>query len=95
MSELPPSPPRSTCARCGEPIVWAEAVNGLMMPLDAEPVLHGHVAVAVEFGMWRAFPRRDEWPPGAPRYTSHLARCEMAPRRKKKPPKQGIGGRRK
>lgn len=52
---------------CGKPIIWAETGTGKRMPVDADPVPGGNIALGLEAGVvkatvikpHRAFGRRD------------------------------------
>jgi hypothetical protein len=83
-----------TCEACGQEIVWAQTVNGKLMPVDAEPTRAGNVLLgddgptaqprlreATVLGARKALEARDE---GRTLYKSHFASCKEADRFRRK-----------
>lgn len=74
------TPPRTTCRSCGEPVFWARTSAGKSMPVDAEPVEGGNLALTTRYDAQGT--RFVEYVDPAqatldaePRYVSHFATC--------------------
>ena len=67
----------TNCRSCGAPIVWVRSVNGVPMPLDADPVPDGNVYVRGGVGHVVAGPMDllFEADAGTSLYTVHHATC--------------------
>jgi hypothetical protein len=72
--------PIERCRSCDAPIIWATSVNGKAMPINAEPVENGNVALqprqgmgplAVVLSVAKRFGRTDL-------HTSHHSNCPQA-----------------
>lgn len=74
------APPR--CRSCAAPIVWATTPAGRLIPIDAQPVDDGNVAVHRSLDGVHMYARvlkvGEEPEPGEGRGTSHFATCPNA-----------------
>lgn len=80
-------PDRAKCSSCGADILWCEsATTGALMPIDAEPVASGNVALVGRVAHVRRGDLFEPMLPEGPRYQSHFATCPNAKqwRRKQK-----------
>lgn len=73
----------SKCRSCGARVIWARTEAGKKMPVDATPVRHGNIVLAVEkhdaendpLAITFSEPLDD----GNDRFVSHFATCPNAP----------------
>ncbi len=69
----------ATCKSCGASIVWAKAVSGKNVPLDAEPRDDGTIAIDAKgraMVLVKDMMLDPNWP--RERYVSHFATCPNA-----------------
>ena len=67
----------ATCRSCQAPILWAKSASGSSVPLNADPVPAGNIALRSD-GI-AIYLRKGEAPPaGAPLHVSHFATCPNA-----------------
>ena len=83
----------ASCGSCHAEIRWGRTKAGKPIPVDAEPVEDGNLAVRLDEGELRTRVVRlgDPLEPGEWRGTSHFATCPNADQHRKRPePKGGL-----
>lgn len=70
------------CKSCGAPIRWAKTPSGSSVPLDAEPVASGNVALRSD-GIAIYLKAGEPRPAGAT-FVSHFATCPDAKQHRKR-----------
>ena len=71
----------ANCRSCHASIIWAKTHAGKAMPVDAEPVANGNIALGIGDP-----PLLSVNPPDfvkGPRYVSHFVTCKFAVRHRK------------
>jgi hypothetical protein len=75
---------KGNCRSCNAPVLWVRTTSGALMPLDAEPVENGNIALIDGVAHTRRGDLFEEMLPDGPRYQSHFASCPNAAKHRKK-----------